>query len=141
MNRTVLAPSIAPTIGYRDADTALEWLTRVLGFEVSALFRDPDGTVPHAQLVWRDGAINICSLPLDQEPTPVSTALTVEDRDGVDAAHSMAVEAGANVTAAPSEAFTGNYRFQVLDPEGNKWNVMIPWIDGPTAKALPARVI
>ena len=34
--------NITPSLVYRDADAAIEWLVRVLGFEVRFLARDPE---------------------------------------------------------------------------------------------------
>ena len=141
MGEKVLTPSIAPTLNFVDADGAIKWLEDVLGFEVSALFRDKDGTIAHAQLVWRDGAINLSQTTPDAKLGPSSIALTAEDESEVDSYYERALRAGGNVVTPPEEAFTGQYRFQARDPDGNRWNVGTPWINGEKALALPQRMI
>ena len=141
MGDRVVTTSVAPTIGFVGCERAIEWLQRVLDFEVTALFRDEDGTIPHAQLAWRGGAINVCDATPDDQSGPVSVALTAEDRSAVDALYERAVAAGGDVQAAPEEVFTGHYRFQVRDSYGNRWNVGTAWINSDKALALPQRVI
>ena len=41
MDTPPIAPSVAPTINYRDAHAAIKWLTEVLGFEVTGSSRNP----------------------------------------------------------------------------------------------------
>lgn len=48
-------PNIFPTLRYKDASTALEWLKRAFGFEEKAVFRGDDGTIHHAELQLGSG--------------------------------------------------------------------------------------
>lgn len=50
-----MAPSVWPSIGFTDVDAGVRFLTDVLGFVVTALHRDDDGTVVHAEARWPDG--------------------------------------------------------------------------------------
>lgn len=140
MGDKVLAPAIAPTLGFLDCDRAVTWLQDVLGFEVSALFREDDGSIVHAQLVWRDGAINVYQATTPRLG-PASLSLTAAGREEVDQMSERAVAAGEELTMAVEESFTGHYRFQVRDPEGNYWNIGNAWINSDKALALPQRVI
>lgn len=141
MGERVVTVPIAPTLGYVGCDEAVEWLQAVLGFELTALFREEDGSIVHAQLAWRGGAINVCEATTEGKLPSASIALTAADRSEVDAIYERAMAAGADVRGAPEEAFTGHYRFQVRDTQGNRWNVGLPWINSEKALALPQRVL
>ncbi len=140
MGDKVLAPTISPTLGFVDCERAVTWLQEVLGFEVSALFREDDGSIVHAQLVWRDGAINVYQATTPRLG-PASISLTVASREEVDRMAGRATAAGTELTMPVEESFTGHYRFQVRDPESNYWNVGDAWINSDKALALPQRVI
>jgi len=49
------APSVWPSVSYTDVDAGVRFLTDVLGFVLTALHRDDDGTVVHAEARWPDG--------------------------------------------------------------------------------------
>jgi uncharacterized glyoxalase superfamily protein PhnB len=44
------SPAFYPNLLYADADAAIEWLERTLGFERREVHRDEDGNVVHAEL-------------------------------------------------------------------------------------------
>ena len=48
-------PTVWPSVGFTDVDAGIRLLTDVLGFVVTALHRDDDGTVVHAEARWPDG--------------------------------------------------------------------------------------
>ncbi len=48
-------PSVWPSVGFTDVDAGVHFLTEVLGFVVTALHRDDDGNVAHAEARWPDG--------------------------------------------------------------------------------------
>lgn len=48
-------PSVWPSVGFTDVDAGVRFLTDVLGFVVTAIYRDDDGTVVHAEARWPDG--------------------------------------------------------------------------------------
>ena len=49
------APSVWPTVSFTDVDAGLRLLTEGLGFVVTALHRDEDGTVAHGEARSPDG--------------------------------------------------------------------------------------
>ncbi len=53
----------------------------------------------------------------------VTLAQNFPDREGVDAAHAAAVEAGAKTLKAPEEVFWGGYSGYYSDPDGHVWEV------------------
>lgn len=146
VTRPAAAPievAISPTLAYRNAHAAIRWLQTVLGFELSALYEAPDGTVHYAQLVWSGGTINLHTE--DQEPGPLagwgraSTVLQTASRADVDRLFERASSAGADIRRPVEESFYGSYGFTVADPEGHVWNVGTVWLDSDAARSLPER--
>ena len=50
-------PNVFPTLRYKDASAALEWLVRAFGFEEKAVYRGEDGAIQHAELRLGTGMI------------------------------------------------------------------------------------
>lgn len=88
------APVIYPCLSYRDAPTAIEWLTRAFGFVKRAVHPGPDGTVAHAEMSFRDGVIMLGSprpekgwvsaldLPAVNQRLPLSAEVERKERTG-----------------------------------------------------------
>ena len=97
--------SIIPTLPYRDATAAVDWLCRAFGFTRHAVVRDEDGGVAHAQLVLGNGMIMLGaareegtgSLQLPPAGHVTQSAYVVVP--DADAHHARAVRAGAEVVA------------------------------------------
>ncbi len=53
---------VIPTMRYRDAPAAIDWLCRVLGFARHLVVPGEDGTIAHAQLVLGCGMIMLGSV-------------------------------------------------------------------------------
>ena len=95
-------PNVFPTLRYKDASAALEWLVRAFGFEEKAVYRGEDGAIQHAELRLGTGMIMfgqhrqgwIGSKPPDSFASPQSIYVVVDDPD---AHHDRAVNAGAQV--------------------------------------------
>ena len=123
--------TIIPTLRYRDAARAIEWLCRAFGFEERFVVRDDAGGIAHAQLVFgngmvmlgsaRDDAFGAFQSPLKAPDDPVcqSPYIIVED---VDAHHDRAVAAGATITLPPADQDYGGRLYSARDFEGNLWN-------------------
>ncbi|MEO5558267.1 MAG: VOC family protein [Dokdonella sp.] len=54
--------TIIPSLRYRDALAAIEWLCRAFGFEKHSVYTDDKGVVQHAQLVFGNGMIMLGSV-------------------------------------------------------------------------------
>ena len=123
--------TIVPSLRYRDAPAAIEWLCEAFGFEKHLVVPGEDGTITHAQLVFGNGMIMLGSArddafgriqkPLDTPDSPVSKSAYVIV-DDVDAHHARAVAAGARVVMAPEDQDYGGRLYSCRDPEGNLWN-------------------
>ena len=123
--------TIIPTLRYRDAPAAIEWLCEAFGFERHLVVPGENGTIDHAQLVFGNGMIMLGSAredafgqlrkPLDASGAPVSKSAYIIVTD-VDAHHARAVAAGAQVVMEPEDQHYGGRLYSCRDPEGNLWN-------------------
>jgi uncharacterized glyoxalase superfamily protein PhnB len=118
--------SIHPTLLYRDADAAIDFLERAFGFETLARHDNPDGTVAHAELRLGDdivmvgtGAEGLQDVPDDFKAARVGVYLSVED---LEAHHERARDAGAKVTRKPENTDYGSREYSARDLEGLHWH-------------------
>src|SRR6476659_8376773 len=98
--------SVIPTMRYRDAPAAIDWLCRAFGFERHLVVPDEAGGIAHAQLTFGNGMVMLGSQrdddfgKLQKTPAEVggigtqSAYVIVADAD---AHHARAVAAGATV--------------------------------------------
>jgi uncharacterized glyoxalase superfamily protein PhnB len=54
--------TVIPAHRYRNAAAAIEWLTKVFGFERHAVYEGPNGTIGHAELTLGGGMIMLGSI-------------------------------------------------------------------------------
>jgi uncharacterized glyoxalase superfamily protein PhnB len=128
---------IIPTLRYRDAAAAIDWLCRAFGFERHLVVPGEGGTIAHAQLTFGNGMIMLGSARddafgrLQRTPAEVggvgteSPYIIVADAD---AHHARAVAAGAEVVY-PLKDEHGGRGYSCRDPEGHLWNfgTYDPW--------------
>ena len=123
--------TIIPTLRYRDAAGAIDWLCKAFGFEPHLVVPGEGETIAHAQLVLGNGMIMLGSAgddefgrlqqPLARTDAPVSQSAYIVVAD-VDAHHATAVAAGAQVVMAPVDEDYGGRGYSCRDLEGNLWN-------------------
>ena len=132
--------TIIPTLRYRDAAAAIDWLCKAFGFRRRLVAPAEDGKIAHAQLVLGNGMIMLGStwddgfgklqrpMPTPDAPVSQSPYIIVAD---VDAHHAVAAAAGAQVVMAPKDEDYGGRGYSCRDPEGNLWNFgsYDPWED------------
>jgi len=125
---TATSPVI-PFLRYDDARAAIAWLVAALGFEPTAVFDSPDGTVGHAELRFGDSFIMLGSSKEDalaiKSPRRLGggnqgICLVVDDPD---AHHARAAGAGAEVVQPLADTSYGSRAYTCRDPEGNVWTV------------------
>ncbi|MEO8663398.1 MAG: VOC family protein [Bryobacteraceae bacterium] len=131
--------TIIPSLRYRDAPAAIEWLCQAFGFEKQAVYPNPDGTIAHAQLTFGNGMIMIGSVV---EGTPYSKLIRHPDEIGrletqapyvivsdCDAIYITAKAAGAEVVIDIATMDYGGRAFTCRDPEGHLWSIgsYDPW--------------
>jgi len=127
-----------PTLRYRDAPAAIDWLCNVFGFARHAVHKMPDGSIAHAELTLNGGMIMIGSARDDEygrnfkspgELGGVETRSAYIVIADVDAAYTRAQGAGAAVMRPLKDTGYGSREFTVKDPEGHSWSVGTydPW--------------
>jgi uncharacterized glyoxalase superfamily protein PhnB len=131
--------TIMPALRYRDAHAAIDWLSKVLGFERNVVFEGENGTVGHAQLTLNGGMIMLGSAKDDEHASRFKSPdeLGGVETGGIyvvvadaDAAHARAVAAGATIIRPLQDTPYGSREFGVQDPEGHSWSVGTydPWV-------------
>ena len=120
---------VIPTLRYRDAKSAIEWLQQAFGFEERLVVQGEDGAVVHAQLV-SDGIMIMLASESDDEfgrlqRPPESGTCTQSPYivvDDPDAHHARAIAAGARIAMDLVDQDYGGRGYSCLDPEGHLWN-------------------
>ena len=130
--------AIMPTLRYRNAPAAIDWLCRVFGFERHAVYPGPESTIGHAELKLGGGMIMLGSFKDDaygrgfKSPEEVggvetrSAYIVVADADAV---YARAKEAGGTIVRELENTDYGSREFTVKDLEGHSWSVGTydPW--------------
>jgi uncharacterized glyoxalase superfamily protein PhnB len=124
-------------LAYEDAAAAIDWLTEAFGFqEHGRRYLMDDGTVGHAELKLGDNIVMLATPNREYEsprthrercaaaarwldnPWVIDGVLVLVD--DLDAHHSRAVAAGANVIRQPEEGPEGRL-YTAEDLEGHRW--------------------
>jgi uncharacterized glyoxalase superfamily protein PhnB len=124
-------------LAYEDAAAAIDWLTEAFGFEEHGRrYLMDDGTVGHAELELGDNIVMLATPNREYEsprthrercaaaarwldnPWVIDGVLVLVD--DLDAHHSRAVAAGANVIRQPEEGPEGRL-YTAEDLEGHRW--------------------
>jgi uncharacterized glyoxalase superfamily protein PhnB len=118
-----MRPNIFPALRYRDGHAAIDWLIRAFGFEATAVFDTPDGSVGHAELRFGPGVIGLnsaASTPSESPWSGVGQGIYVCLQD-VDAHHDRAKAAGAEIVTPLTDRSYGSREYAVRDPAGHLW--------------------
>ena len=122
--------NIIPSMRYRDAPAAIEWLCNVFGFEEHLVVPGPGGTIAHAQLTLGNGMIMLGSVRDDEHGQWVKTPLEAGGNtqsayiviEEIDDHYRKAVAAGAEIVLEIAEQDYGGKLYSARDPEGYLWN-------------------
>src|ERR1700687_4357655 len=128
----VTAPSspstIMPTMRYRDANAAIEWLCNVFGFERHAVYPGPNNTVGHAELTLGGGMIMLGSGKDDEFGRGFTSPSEIGDKEtrnvyivvpAADAVSARAKAVGGRIVRELQNTDYGSREFCVKDPEGH----------------------
>lgn len=130
--------TIIPSLRYRDAVSAIDWLCRAFGFEKHAVYADGN-TVHHAQLTFGNGMIMLGSADNASEwgkrfaqPDEIGgretqcACVIVTDAD---AHYAHAKAAGAVIVGELEAKDYGGKGYSCRDPEGHMWwfGTYDPW--------------
>jgi uncharacterized glyoxalase superfamily protein PhnB len=119
------APAFYPNLLYADADAAIEWLERTLGFERGEVHRDDDGKIAHAELSLDSSVIMLGTAGVGREPfrsLGAGGGLVYVAVDDVDSLYERARGAGADVALEVMDTDYGSRDFTLRDPEGTLWS-------------------
>jgi uncharacterized glyoxalase superfamily protein PhnB len=130
---------VIPTLRYKDAPAAIEWLGTAFGFETHLLVPGDGGSVAHAQLVSNGVMIMLGSVrddafgQLQKPPRELGVACTQSPYiivDDPDAHYARAVSAGAEIVYEIADQDHGGRMYSCRDPEGHLWNFgsYDPWV-------------
>ncbi len=125
--------TLIPTLRYRDAHAAIDWLQRVFGFKRHAVYEGADGLIDHAELTLGGGMVMLGSVREGREidrwavqPEEIGGRHTggvyVVSPD-CDAAYQAAQAAGAVMLLELYEPDYGGKAFVCKDAEGHVWSV------------------
>jgi uncharacterized glyoxalase superfamily protein PhnB len=116
-------PTVIPSLRYKDARRAIEWLEEAFGFKRGMVVDGEDGTVAHAELTY--GPDGMVMLGTDRDDPYGSHAgqgwmyVVVEDAD---AHYARAKAAGAEIVRELEDQEYGSRDYSALDFEGNMWS-------------------
>ncbi len=130
---------IVPSLRYRDAAAAIEFLCDVFGFARRLVISGPEGSIRHAQLTLGGGMIMLGSAQnRDFGPhvkTPAEVGANTQSAyvivPEIDAHFAHATAAGAEIVLEIQDASYGGRLYFALDPEGNLWHFgsYDPWAE------------
>ncbi|MGO1001455.1 VOC family protein [Lysobacter sp. CA196] len=134
----ITGSTIIPSLRYRNALAAIEWLCRAFGFEKHAVYADGD-TVHHAQLTYGLGMIMLGSVDDSSEwgqrivqPDEIggretqACSVVVSDADDH---YAQARAAGAEIVVEIADQDYGGRAYTCRDLEGRLWwfGTYNPW--------------
>jgi uncharacterized glyoxalase superfamily protein PhnB len=116
--------NIYPTLKYKDARAAIDFLEKAFGFERHAVYDGENGGVAHAELRFDSEMVMLGSRGegdelFNRSEGSSSVYLVVGDPD---AHHERAKEAGAEIVRGLRDEDYGSRGFTARDPEGNLWS-------------------
>ena len=131
---------LIPSVRYKDAHAAIEWLERVLGFKRQAVYEGPDDTVAHAQLTFGGTGMLMLGSATNGGPNRDMYVLPEDIRGRVTSPLYLVVKdcapvwervkaERADVVMELKEMEYGGKAFTVKDPGGYLWSVgeYDPW--------------
>ena len=123
--------TIIPTLRYRDARSAINWLCNAFGFEEHLVVPGDGGRIEHAQLTFGNGMIMLGSARDDefgklQAPPGSPDAVVCQSPyiivPAIEQHYRNAVEAGARVVMPLTAEDYGGKNYSCRDPEGYLWS-------------------
>lgn len=115
--------SVFPSLRYKDARGAIEWLEEAFGFKPTAVHEGEDGAVAHAQLSFgSDGMIMLGTDRDDQFGSHAGQGWLYVVVDDPDAHYAQAKAAGAEIVYELQDQDYGSRDYSARDFEGNLWS-------------------
>ena len=123
-------PTIFPSLRYRDAPRAIDFLVEAFGFERHEVIENPDGTIAHAELAYGDGAVMLGSDREDNYGSHVGQGWMYVVIEDPDAHYARAKAAGAEILLDIKTQDYGGRDYTCRDLEGHVWTfgTYDPWV-------------
>ncbi len=122
---------IIPTMRYKDASGAIEWLCNAFGFEKHLVVPGENGTIAHAQLSFGNAMIMLGSendnaygklLRTPNELEGLNTQAPYIIVENIDKHYENAVQEGAEIVIAIRDEDYGGRGYTCRDKEGHIWS-------------------
>lgn len=131
--------TVIPSLRYRDAAAAIEWLCAAFGFEKRLVVPDDHGGIAHAQLTFGHGMIMLGSTDDSAWGRRIAQPQDIGGRESqcpclivadCDAHYARAQAAGAVIVDAIETKDYGGKGYSCRDPEGHLWwfGSYDPWV-------------
>ena len=122
---------IIPTMRYKDAPKAIDWLCKAFGFERHLVVPGENGTIGHAQLSFGNAMIMLGSenesdygkwLSTPKDIKGLNTQAPYVIVEQIDEHYKKAVQEGAEIIVDIKDEEYGGRVYTCRDPEGHIWN-------------------
>ncbi len=122
---------IIPTMRYKDAPKAIDWLCKAFGFERHLVVPGENGTIGHAQLSFGNAMIMLGSendsdygkwLSTPKDIKGLNTQAPYVIVEQIDEHYKKAVQEGAEIIVDIKDEEYGGRAYTCRDPEGHIWN-------------------
>jgi uncharacterized glyoxalase superfamily protein PhnB len=114
-------PTLYPSLRFRDAPVAIEFLKKAFGFEERVVYPNPDGTIAHAELFYGPSVLMLGSDKDDYIGSRAGQGYLYVAVDDVDAHCVRARAAGAQIVTELHDTDYGSRDYAARDLEGNLW--------------------
>ena len=123
--------SIVPTMRYKNAQWAIEWLCKAFGFEEHLVVQGENNTIAHAQLTFGNSMIMLSSMNDNEYGKLIRTPenlngfntqapyIIVKD---IDKHYKKAISEGAEIVMDIKDEDYGGRGYTCRDREGHIWN-------------------
>ena len=117
--------NVYPSLRYRDARAAIDFLCDAFGFERHAVYESDSGQIEHAELAHGSGMVML-STETDEDPRGwnkhANQGWAYVVVDDPDAHYQRAKAAGASIIRELEDQDYGSRDYSARDPEGNIWS-------------------
>jgi len=131
---------IIPTMRYKNARKAIDWLCNAFGFEKHLIVEGENNTISHAQLTYGNSMIMLGSENENEYGKMVKTPENLQGNntqasyivvENIDEHYEKAVTAGAKILIGIKDEEYGGRGYTCKDPEGYIWNFgsYNPWTE------------
>ena len=131
---------IIPTIRYKDAPAAIEWLCNAFGFEKHLIVPGENETIAHAQLNFGNAMIMLGSendneygkfIKTPKDLNGINTQAPYIIVEEIDKHYQRAITGGAKIILDLKDEDYGGRGYSCQDPEGHIWNFgsYNPWTE------------